>query len=110
MTPEGVLMRQIQVAASAQGHRLLRNNVGAYFNDATGRWIRYGVGGPGGADMIGWTRDGRFAAIEVKVGRRQPTAEQTTFILAVQAAGGRAGVARSVAEALSILAQPGTTI
>jgi hypothetical protein len=48
----------------------------------------------------------RFAvavAIECKFGRRQTTNEQAAFIAMVQRMGGRAGVARSVADARRIV-------
>lgn len=60
----------------------------------------------GSSDLIGWTqRDGRavFTAIEVKAERGRVTEEQATFIAAVQAAGGIAGVARSAEEARALL-------
>ena len=67
--------------------------------------IKYGLC-VGSSDLIGWTRrDGQavFTAIEVKTDRGRPTAEQSTFIAHVQAAGGIAGIARSEAEALALL-------
>ena len=44
-----------------------------------------------------------FAAVEVKTKTGKPTDKQQAFIRAVQAAGGRAGVARSADDALSIV-------
>jgi hypothetical protein len=57
----------------------------------------------GGSDIIGIAPDGRFLAVEVKTttGRIRP--EQQLFIDAVIAAGGVAGVARSVEEALNLI-------
>ena len=74
--------------------------------------MRYGLC-KGSSDLIGWrsltiTPDmvgqtvAVFAAIEVK-DRGTPTPEQLHFIAQVQAAGGLAGVARTVAEAEAIL-------
>lgn len=74
---ESALMRQIMVRASELGGRLLRNNNGAY--KIGKRFIRYGVGGPGGSDLIGWTHDGRFVAVEVKAGS-PTTKEQLQFL------------------------------
>ena len=101
MTVESDLMHEIMIAASQAGHRLLRNNVGA-FQAMDGRWIHYGLGGKGGSDLIGMTRQGRFAAIEVK-GLSKLTREQIEFISMIQSRNGVAGVAYSVAEALAIL-------
>ncbi len=84
---------------------LFRNQVGKY-QTADGNWIAYGVGGGGAADLIGWaTVDGiaRFVAIEVKVPGQKPRADQAHFLATVTAAGGIAGCACSVDEALAIL-------
>jgi hypothetical protein len=117
MTSEGQLQREIILAASAAGHRLFRVNTAMAW---VGEVIRRGgdtltLKNPrplraglvvGGSDTVGWTRTGRFAAIEVKVRPRRATAEQLAFIHAVQQAGGRACVAYSVAEALDCLNAP----
>ncbi len=90
-----------------------RNNVGAY-RDETGRVIRYGVGNPGGSDLIGWTPVlithemvgtmlGVFTALEVKAPKGRPTEAQLNFIRQVQLGGGLAGIARSPEEALTIV-------
>jgi hypothetical protein len=84
---------------------LFRNQTGRYQTDA-GAWVTYGVGGPGAADLLGWaTVDGRalFVAIEVKVPGQKPRASQAHWLSVVQAAGGIAGCATSVDEALAIL-------
>lgn len=74
---------------------LWRNNVGVATQEHG--MIRYGVGGKGGADLIGLRRaDGRFIAIELKVGKRQPTPEQKQYLDCVRGAGGIAIVGRSV--------------
>ena len=99
--PETALMNSIMLALSQAGFMVFRNNCGAW-KDPSGRVIRYGVGGKGGSDLLVIGKDGVFCAIEVKTttGRIRP--EQLTFIAAVQKAGGRAGVARSVQDALDI--------
>ena len=90
---------------------MFRNNTGA-LKDPQGRLVRYGLC-KGSSDLIGYrtvtiTPDmvgqqlAVFTAIEVK-DRGTPTPEQLHFIAQVQAAGGLAGVARSVADAQSIL-------
>ena len=76
--------------------------------------MTFGVGSPGGSDLIGYRRVtvtaemvGQefpvFAAIEVKTARGRATKEQERFIEHIRNAGGIAGVARSVDEAKSIL-------
>lgn len=87
------------------GVRVFRNNVGAAM-DRTGRLVRYGVGGNGGSDLLGWRSlvvtpadVGRalaiFTAIEVKDERGRLRPGQAAFLDAVRAAGGIAGIARS---------------
>lgn len=99
---EGPLIKEIMLAATKLGARLFRNNCGA-LEDKNGRWVHYGVCNPGGADLIGWTADGRFLAIEVKAGRTVTTAEQLKFIEGVNAAGGVGLIARDVATAVAAL-------
>lgn len=110
---ESNLHREIQIAASARGHRLFRMNVGLAYvglviNKTAERitlsnWRPMKVGIVGMSDLCGWTRDGRYAAIEVKVGRGKPTAEQIAFIEAVRASGGIGAVVWSVDEAITAL-------
>lgn len=100
---EAQITKMILLRASELGHRLFRNNTGALKNDR-GEWVKYGVGGNGGSDIIGWTKDGIFAAIEVKTPTGKPSAEQEAFIRSVKASGGKAGIARSVGDAEAILA------
>jgi len=101
---EGALINAIRLEASKCGARLFRNNVGT-LQTAEGRYVQYGIGGVGGADIVGWTpvtitpeHVGRtlaiFTAIEAKTGRLKPTHEQESFLQAVERAGGIARVVR----------------
>jgi hypothetical protein len=107
------IQSEIQLAASAGGGhaRLWRNNVGA-LRDQRGQLVRYGLC-PGSSDLIGLRtititpdmvgqRVAVFCAIEVK-DRGRPTDQQQAFVAMVQQAGGLAGIARSVPDALSVL-------
>ena len=98
---EADIMRQIQLAATKLGARLFRNNVGMATTN-TGSVIRFGLA-VGSADLIGWSATGKFIAIEVKRPYGKPTKEQRRFLDAVVAAGGIAGVARSVEDAVEII-------
>jgi hypothetical protein len=98
---EADLMRDIQVALSAKGHRVFRNNIGMC-QTREGQMIRYGVCNPGGSDLIGWTKDGKFLAVEVKVGIRKLTPEQDNFLKAVIGAGGIGVCARSLKDVENI--------
>jgi hypothetical protein len=113
---EAAIQQQIRLALSRAGSVMHRNNVGAYRDDQ-GRVIRYGVGNPGGSDLIGWTPMlithemvggmlGVFTAIEVKAPRGRPTEAQLNFLRQVQLGGGIAGIARSTQDALALLTRP----
>lgn len=92
---------EILIALSEAGCLVWRQNTGAYKEPKTGRVIRYGLC-VGSSDVIGMTPCGKFLAIEVKNATGRPRPEQTTFINAVRAKGGRAGIARTAEEALAI--------
>lgn len=104
---ETQIQADIMLAIGAlPGVRIFRNNCGMA-RHASGAPVRYGVGGNGGSDLIGWV-DGRFLAIEVKTptGRtaRERREQQQRFLDAVNADGGVAARCRSVEEALQLVA------
>lgn len=110
--PATELTDAILLAASAAGHRLFRNQQGVavYTSDAGKKYrVPYGIGpvGGGGGDLIGLCSDGVFGSVEVKAGLDQSTDMQLKWVAFVIKWGGRAGVARTVDEALAILAAPG---
>lgn len=82
-----------------EGLVLWRNNCGF---DAERR-VRYGVGSPGGADLIGCYR-GRFVAVEIKTPTGRQSPEQRTFQGCVERNGGEYVVLRSVEDARAWLA------
>ena len=75
-----------------------RNNCGF---DAE-RKIRYGVGNPGGADLIG-LYFGIFVAVEIKTERGRLTPEQKMWGELVEKKGGIYAVVRSVEDARALL-------
>ncbi len=100
------LLRTLQLAATQQGLRLFRNNVGQLQDARSGLVVRFGLC-TGSSDLIGWTplvitpaHVGRtlaiFTAVEVKTptGRVRPA--QAQFLDTVQHAGGIATLARSL--------------
>jgi hypothetical protein len=102
MSESNALKRLFNTAA-AYNTWLFRNNVGGY-RDSQGRFIRYGLC-PGSADAIGWTEVtitqedvGRvvavFTAYETKSKRGQVRPDQESFLRAVAASGGIAGIVR----------------
>jgi hypothetical protein len=107
------ILKTIMLALSKIGVIILRNNIGALFNEK-GQLVRFGVGGKGGSDLIGINtiiitpemvgdKIGVFVAIEVKAPSGKLTKEQEQFLNAVRNAGGIAGVARSAEEAVELL-------
>lgn len=95
---EGEVLKRLMLQATKEGHRLFRNNCGA-FQDKRGHWIRYGVVNPGGSDLIGWTsteitsdmvgkKVAVFTAVEVKSKGLHLTIEQERFLAVVRDAGG----------------------
>lgn len=112
MSTENENSNAIRAACNTGKMRTWRNNIAKL--QVRGRWVNYGIPGPGGSDLIGLhsltitpdmvgKRVAVFTAIEVKSDTGKATADQLAFIEFVQAMGGIAGVARSADEALSII-------
>jgi hypothetical protein len=123
---EADVQQAIRLALGLEpGLVLWRNNVGAAFHAETKRPVQYGVGGTGGADLIGMLLvnvsticedptgcDGshvacvghqkqiaRFIALEVKKPGGRVRAEQWGFLELVRNNGGFAAIVHSVEEA-----------
>ena len=116
MASEQSIQQHIRLACSTGDTRLFRNNTGT-LKDQHGRPVQFGLC-KGSADLIGYrtvtiTPDmvgqqvAVFLSIEVKTptGRIRP--EQQAWLETIQAAGGIAGVARSVEDALRIVTEQG---
>ncbi len=111
---ESSILAKIRNKFNAGPVRLFRNNSGIA-EYANGTKVRYGLGGTGGSDLIGFktitvTPDmiGRrlaiFCAVEVKKpGGKKATPEQINFIGAIKTAGGLSGIAMSEADVAAIL-------
>ena len=109
---EQAIQQRIRLALSRGPVRLWRNNTGR-LRDERGQLVTFGLC-TGSSDLIGFRtvevtpemvgqQLAVFAAVEVKAERGRPTPEQTAFIEHVRAAGGIAGIARSVEDAQAIL-------
>jgi len=98
---EANIQKEIMLALSQAGCTIFRNNTGAYRDGD--RFIRYGVGGKGGSDLLGISYSGKFLAVEVKTAKGKPTKDQLNFINVVKSKNGIAFVARSAEEALKLL-------
>ena len=86
--------------------KVWRQNSGTFQErnrDGTVRYVRANTA-RGMSDIMGILRDGRTLAIEVKsrTGRMRPGQEE--FLASIRAAGGVAGVCRSVEDAVALLA------
>lgn len=114
---ETTLQQQIRLALGTDPQtRLFRNQVGSLPDPRTGRLVTFGLA-RGSADLIGWRtitigpeHVGRqvavFTSIEVKTPKGRVRPDQAAWMGAVQAAGGIAGIARSVPDALQLVADP----
>lgn len=109
---EQSIQQHIRLACSHGPVRLWRNNTGT-LKDQHGRPVQFGLC-KGSADLIGWRtititpemvgqQVAVFASIEVKTPTGRLRLEQQQWLDAVQAAGGIAGVARSVEDAEALL-------
>ena len=109
---EQQIQQEIRIACGTGNTRLFRNNTGT-LRDQNGRPVSFGLA-RGSADLIGWrtvtiTPDmvgqqvAVFTSIEVKTATGRLRPEQQQWLDAVQAAGGIAGVARSVEDAATLL-------
>jgi hypothetical protein len=110
---EQQIQQHIRLTCSTGATRLFRNNTGT-LRDQHGRPVSFGLC-KGSADLIGWRtvtitpdmvgqRIAVFTSIEVKTATGRVKPEQQQWLDAVQAAGGIAGVARSVEDAQALLA------
>jgi hypothetical protein len=106
------IQQEIRLAVSKGHTRVFRNNTGT-LRDANGRPVTFGLC-KGSADLIGWRtvtitpemvgqQVAVFTSIEVKTATGRLRPEQQQWLDAVQAAGGIAGVARSVEDAEALL-------
>jgi len=110
---ETTLQQEIRLALGTNPDvRAFRNQVGSLPDPRTGRLVTFGLA-KGSADLIGWrtvvvtpemvgTTLAVFLSIEVKTPTGRLTPQQHNWQAAVLAAGGIAGVARSVPDALRI--------
>lgn len=114
MNPETKIQNRILLALSEAGCTVWRNETsGAWVGKqihrdgdqvtlTNARMITFGLA-VGSSDIVGIAPNGRFLAIEVKTSTGRATKEQLRFIEAVNNAGGIAGIARSVEDALNLI-------
>ena len=114
---ETTLQQEIRLAlGTIPDVRAFRNQCGALPDPRTGRLVTFGLA-KGSGDLIGWRtitigpehvgqRIAVFTSIEVKTPTGRLTPQQQAWLQAVLAAGGIAGIARSVSDALRIATDP----
>lgn len=114
MNAETRLQQEIMLALSQAGCVVWRNNTGqAWLGKVihqAGKQITltdahkmpFGLC-VGSSDLVGITPQGRFLAVEVKTPTGHVSKQQTAFIDGVRAAGGIAGIARSVQDAIDLI-------
>ena len=97
------VLRSIRLALSERGYCVFRINSGKV-KMADGRWFDVGV--PKGFSDLMAIKEGRAFFIECKNEIGRPSAEQLNFIKQMQTRYGcRAGIARSVEDALKIVGE-----
>lgn len=92
------IQNSIRQALSAHGV-VFRMQSGMFYTE-TGEKIRVGI--PGMSDLL-FIGNGFIAWVEVKTAKGRPSKEQLNFIERMKALGHRAGIARSVEEALWLI-------
>lgn len=98
---EQEVQNEIRVGLSRAGHMVFRTNVGKV-RMMDGRWFDTGLP-KGHPDLYGFRSDGQIFYIEVKNEKGRVRPEQKKFIEVVKERGAKAGVARSLEEALEIV-------
>lgn len=112
---ESQIMKEIEIAVSAHGHKIFRVNVGEGYlyrtqptqatldlENKRSRWFKSGPP-QGYSDLSGvCCPSGKALFIECKTPTGKPTQQQCLFLLAMLAAGANAGIAHSAEEALLI--------
>lgn len=98
---EAALMHAIMLALAERGHAVFRANVGLFFTK-DGRPVHAGLP-VGFSDLFGHRPDGQAWYLEIKTDTGRVRPQQAAFIEAMRQSGARAGIARSIADAITII-------
>ena len=98
---EGRVQDEVRMVLSGPDIVMFRNNIATA--EVRGAWVKFGVGGKGGSDLVGVVR-GRAAFVEVKTPVGRLSAEQKQFAELVRSKGAEFVVLRSADEARAWLA------
>lgn len=111
---ETKLQQEIRLALGQESDlRLFRNQVGQLPDPRTGRYVQFGLA-KGSSDLVGFKtievtpemvgqKLAVFCSIEVKTPKGRLTTNQESWLKCVRSAGGIAGVARSIKDAIHIV-------
>jgi hypothetical protein len=100
---ETQLVKQITDFLNYRGHLVQRTNSGALrFRDSSGRNNFIKLAHAGTADITGCSKDGRFIAIECKIGKNKPTDLQNAYLEEIKKRGGIARVAYSLDDVVDL--------
>jgi hypothetical protein len=98
---EAALMHAIMLALAERGHAVFRANVGLFFTK-DGRPVHAGLP-VGFSDLFGHRPDGQAWYLEIKTDTGRVRPQQAAFVEAMRQSGARAGIARSIADAITII-------
>lgn len=105
---EGQLQDEIRLALNHERGCWWRNNIGTAILP-NGARVKFGIGNPGGADLIG-LYGGLFVALEIKTPTGRATSDQRLFRDLVERKGGVYRIVRSPDQAHELLAELETAI
>ena len=101
-----MIQTEIRIALSKYG-MVHRNNVGNFYTEY-GQRVQCGVKGE--SDLFFFGKDGTVAFIEVKDARGRPSKEQIQFLAVMQSYGFKAGICRSVEDAIKLIGEEDNTM
>ena len=111
---ETKLQQEIRLALGQESDlRLFRNQVGQLPDPRTGRYVQFGLA-KGSSDLVGFKtievthemvgqKLSIFCSIEVKTPKGRLTTNQESWLICVRSAGGSAGGARSIKDAIQYI-------
>ncbi|MDF2530862.1 MAG: hypothetical protein K0Q65_443 [Clostridia bacterium] len=99
MKSEITIQSEIRCALSQYGI-VIRQNTGLFYNN---HGTRTKCGFPGLSDLVFYSKNGEAVFIEVKTATGRASPEQLEFIERMQSYGYKAGICRSVEDALKLI-------
>jgi hypothetical protein len=97
------LVRQIIDFLNYRGHLVDRTQSGMIRGDYKGKGWAVKLSRPGTSDITGCSKDGKFIAIECKIGKNKPTDLQNAYLEEIRKRGGIAIVAYDLKDVEAVL-------